>query len=918
MKLKERKEGNFFYYLKKSLKFISRGIFNKKTKIIFWILILIVLFSMGTLFGLLISGFFGTFDEPSQRVIDLLHSKGIIGLKNIKRQMEGVISENFKIPINYIAGQFSKPKKIFIDIGLDNYKRIEYKREQALDIGVLVTSGEDYVPAEIRYKDQVVNVNLRLKGDWVDHLEGDKWSFRIKTKGDTLFGMKTFSIQDPKTRNYLNEWLYHQALEREDVLSLKYDFVEVVINGENKGIYALEEHFEKQLIERNNRREGLIIKFNEDPMWDEIVKINNYYTHPLELISALDNKSLDWFYSSSIETFTNEKSLKDPYLAKQFEEASSLLESFRRGSLGVSEVFDTDKLAKYFAINTLMGTGHASTWNNIRFYYNPITSRLEPIGFDANCDVEAPYNVIGDYIPPCLSNENNCSQKIESFSDLFLRDKEFFEKYMKELDKFSQKSYLDSLFLDLGDDLEKNLNIIHKNYPFYCFSIQSFYERQKRIREGLTPLKSINAYFQKSLPSQNELVLYIGNVKFIPLEIENLVYNDSVIFHLIEGDKLLQPKIASEPVDYQKFNFKIPAGFSWNDSFASDLKINYKILGIEGIKEEIVSPWSYVEENFLEEDFIRQETNISSFELLIIEEDTKSIFIQKGSWILNQSMTIPPGFSVYCNEGTSINLMNGATILSYSDLQFSGSDENPIKIFSSDRTGQGLTLLNVERVSNLKHVIFNDLTSPIKKGWELSGAINFYKSPVKLENIIIKDINSEDGLNIIDSEFEIRDSHFENCISDCFDGDFVEGPIKSSSFIGCGNDGLDFSGSFVDIENIDILNVGDKGISVGEDSNVTIENAKINGDKLNKGYIGIASKDKSQVFIKNSEISNVEYGLAVYEKKSEFGAASINAININFSNINNSYIIEKESSLLIDDVMMLNKEEEVYKKLYEL
>jgi len=43
--------------------------------------------------------------------------------------------------------------------------------------------------------------------------------------------MKQFSIHHPNTRNYVYEWIFHQALKREGVLSLRYDFIEVTLNG---------------------------------------------------------------------------------------------------------------------------------------------------------------------------------------------------------------------------------------------------------------------------------------------------------------------------------------------------------------------------------------------------------------------------------------------------------------------------------------------------------------------------------------------------------------------------------------------------------------------------------------------------------------------------------------------------------------
>ncbi len=277
MKVKEREKDDFFYYLRNSLKIIYRGIFNKKTKIVFFSLAAIILLFIGTIFGLIISGFFGTFDAPSQNAIAVLHSMGIFDLRGYQEVIKGIKRENIKIPINYIKGKLSRPEKIFIDIGFADLQKIEYKRQQALDAGFLLSYPEDYVPATIKYRDKEVQARLRLKGDLMGHIDGDKWSFRIKVRGDdTLFGMKTFSIQTPEARLNLNEFIYQNALKREGVLFVRYDFIEVVVNGENKGIYAIEENFENQLIESNDRRVGVIIKLGTDLMEQEELKARDY------------------------------------------------------------------------------------------------------------------------------------------------------------------------------------------------------------------------------------------------------------------------------------------------------------------------------------------------------------------------------------------------------------------------------------------------------------------------------------------------------------------------------------------------------------------------------------------------------------------------------------------------------------------
>ena len=240
-------------------------------------------------------------------------------------------------------------------------------------------------------------------------------------------------------------------------------------------------------------------------------------------------------------------------------------------------------------------------------------------------------------------------------------------------------------------------------------------------------------------------------------------------------------------------------------------------------------------------------------------------------------------------------------------------EENPIKIISSDGTGQGLTVLNVDGESNLKNVYFENLRNPSKEEWEVTGAITFYNSPVKLDNIEISGMKAEDSLNIMNSKFEVRNSFFKDCLFDCLDVDFGEGVIESTSFTDCGNDCVDISGANVTLKEIKIINARDKGISLGEKGDIVGE-----GIQINKGYIGIASKDLSIAEIKGLEISNCEYGLAIYQKKSEFGSAKLRAFEINFSSNKNDYIVEKKSDLSLNGKIIMGNKEKIFEELYPL
>ena len=57
--------------------------------------------------------------------------------------------------------------------------------------------------------------------------------------------------------------MFHKLLESNNLISLKYFFINLKLNDTDQGIYAVEEGFSKELIERNKRRNGPIFGIDE-------------------------------------------------------------------------------------------------------------------------------------------------------------------------------------------------------------------------------------------------------------------------------------------------------------------------------------------------------------------------------------------------------------------------------------------------------------------------------------------------------------------------------------------------------------------------------------------------------------------------------------------------------------------------------
>ena len=806
---------------------------------------------------------------------------------------ENAIKTKFNIIPNYLRGRFAaNPERIMIDVKHRHLQRIAYKRELAMNNGILLTSSEDFVPAQIRYKDRTIDVKIRLKGDWTDHLLGEKWSFRIKVKGDnTIFGMKQFSIHHPKTRTFIYEWIYHEALRREDIISLRYDFIEVSLNGKDLGIYALEEHFEKRLIENNQYREGPIIKFDENLLWaDRAMHHRKGMLSPTGIAQET---------ASTIDVFKANTILSSPTLYGQFITAHSLLDRFRNGELPFQKAFDVKKMATFFAVSDVLGAEHSVMWQNLRFYYNPVTALLEPVGFDANAGRKI-YHVTG--------SNRALHKPIYKFKDLAFSNVVFYEAYTSELERLSSPTYLDKLFSQIDTELEENLNKLYREFPYFHFSKRVFYENQESIQYALNPVNAIHAYHRKSVDDRIEFEL--GNIHALPIEVLDISREGLVTFQ--PNDRtILEPKQSYQPLKYEKVTFSIPAGFVWSDTMRAYLKLNYKILGTHKIRQAAVFAWPREIDEPIENHFMRQEPNADQFDFITMDQDARKIHFKPGQWNLDQDLIIPSGYRVYCGGGTKIRLSNSASILSYSPLEFKGTEELPIVIQSEDSTGQGLLVLNAQQFSVLEYVTFHNLSNPSKGNWGLTGAVTFYESPVHFSHCQFENNRSEDGLNIIRTEFTIDHSLFKETFSDAFDGDFVKGTISNSVFLACGNDAVDLSGSEVEVRSLLIDRAGDKGLSAGENSQMVVKDVEI----LNS-EIAVASKDRSEMHIDTIDISDCQIGFTLYQKKPEFDAAVIEVVHLTKNNVKVPYLVEERSKLVIDGSVIATNGQNVKDILY--
>lgn len=780
---------------------------------------------------------------------------------------------------NYWKGMDSNPESISIEIKEADFKKLEKNRKQALERGVIINDLDgDYVPAIIDYNGSKIKVKLRLKGHMTDHLQDNKWSFRIKTKGkDSFMGMKRFSIQHPGTRGYIYEWIYHELMKREEIIALRYKFINVKVNGNDWGIYALEENFENELIENNNRKRGPIIRFNPDLYW---VNRYNEYTY---------QNSFDEFasyYSANPEAYRENNVLADSIQKHHYMKAIALVEGLRSKKIDVSQAFDINRLAKFHAIIDLVGGIHSIDWSDIKYYYNPVTSKLEPVAYESFTNLNS-RDISGQY----KFTELDSSSNYKDWHSMIFSNKLFFAEYVRQLERLASPKYLDEFFNNSNNELQKNLAIIYKEFPYKKFDKNEYYKRQKSILKILSPPKAVHAYL-KSI-DKNVFTIQVASIDALPVLINAIRINN---FKSDFKQAVLPAKQAGEYVNYSDIEFVLPDNFKWNGKLIDSVVVEYSILGSSEKKEAKVFPFPHNETEFIDDELKNRQGNVADFSFLSVDENEKLIYIKPGNHFLDKNLVVPFGYKLIGNAPTTIDLIKNAKIISYSPFFLIGTDDESFIFKSSDSSSAGMILINAKK-SLFKNVTFLNLPKVIDKHFVIKGAITFYESGVEFEKCNFYKCRAEDAVSLIRSHFSFSHCLFQNMTNDALDIDFSEGIINSCVFENSKENAIDVTMSKVSLKSIYINGSGNKGINAKAGSQLVGNDIRIKNVD-----IAFSSEDNADILIQKTEMTDVKTGVAAYNNKSGAGYPTVKINSVSFINVKQQYLKEKSASIMINGV----------------
>lgn len=778
--------------------------------------------------------------------------------------------------------------------------------------------------------------SVRIKGDHLDHMLGEQFSLRVSLEQATFQGLKSFSIQTPSTRAYLWEWFAHQCARREGVLAPRSMFVRGNIQGQERGIYFLEEHFTKELLESQERREGPIVKFAEDAFW-MLFHLARFDSE--EMITVSPD-----LQGSMVDAFGKGRLAKSHALSKQLSDAIDRLSGLRDAAIQarqdghfggdaihelelataawVEDLVDVRIAARVHALMSLLQAHHGLSRNNLRFYYDPVAAKLEPILYDCS-----PMNAL--YGLGAVGFSRQLHQKnaiVRSYRTSAL----YRESLALEVARMVAPGYLEALIEELSPELrELEQQLVHeRNLPREMRvdrMINQLYGSRTELRKSLYPEFPLGAVSVQRVPENGAgmLEIEVWSTTEIPIVVDSFEFDNGVLVEALPLAETPQPSLGGGALILdagRRWRFHLPA-----DSRLSELvKIRDQLGDKAQASQEAPSRglalsmrWRFASESKLRslplQSRVEQESwwrsgsrpqspslsqALAQHPFLAWDALEDQLMILPGSWDVQGDLVLPEGHILHAAGGVELRFEPSALMLSHNALRFEGTLDAPIRLGPIDkaRGWLGVAVLNADEHSSWEHVWVSGASAIERAGWVTSGGVTFYRSPLVMRDGGFQDARGEDALNLFGTHAKLVGVRFDTSASDALDADFVTLRVERCYFESMAADAIDTSGSQGTIVDCHFKDIGDKCVSAGEQSVIEIHGGRVEG-----AAIGVASKDLSTVKIEGLALLGIRnFELCAYRKKAAFGPASIEALDLTIEVALPRLLAQTHSSITLD------------------
>jgi hypothetical protein len=284
---------------------------------------------------------------------------------------------------------------------------------------------------------------------------------------------------------------------------------------------------------------------------------------------------------------------------------------------------------------------------------------------------------------------------------------------------------------------------------------------------------------------------------------------------------------------------------------------------------------------------------------LPLEVHGEDLVLPAGDHVLAQTLVVPRSHRLRLDPGVTLRLGPDVSVISFRSISVEGTATHPIRVLAQDAE-QPWGVIAVTRASEISRLSFVTVSGGSRssfQGIEFDGQLSFNASDVLVIDSEIYGSRNADGLSVKRANFEVSRTQFVGNESDGIDAEWSEGVVHESLFVDNGDDGIDLADSEVSIDDCAFHWMGDKSISAGERSRVSVA-----ATRLSDSEIAIASKEDSRVDVRDSEFRRNRLGFSLYRSKPVFGGGSGSVTGGVFARNERDFAVEPGSNLELNRV----------------
>jgi hypothetical protein len=773
---------------------------------------------------------------------------------------------------------------------------LETKKTKELNSN-LPKSGFEDKKAFVLLGNEFIKGKARYRGDnWYHWLLPHK-SWRFKTSKSNLYnGVRKINFIIPKSQGLLGNHLSYKLANAMNLLAPESSMVSLSVNEKYNGIKLMVEQIDESFLRNNGRMANDVYKgdnigskknlgvrvfsvFDVPAIWDK-ASINNHYP---------DNSRVP------LETMLLQLNKKD----------NSLL--------------DIESFANNMAFLDLTSSFHYDAVHNWVLYYDSYYEKFYPIiwdtlGWQKAWTSKKSVNIIhsSKLFESLYNDYKYLTAKYYSLYDFFTNKEKAFLRLMdEEIDELQSKVDLAGYHFHAGGtlrspketkkDIGKFREEIVKRFHFVKSKFfgdvnksgYSYTFDADDIRLSISDNKLINEVrikLKKKVDFKKVYLKYIQNGREIKAQVPFKLLENNTL--LLEVDLLAQanqfkgkPFPSSSFIKYETATYDIEIeGLKADD--VKSIALSY--LGNEN-ESFIINKVGY----FDAQAFKGQKNIIKKYQTQITEvwSGTKNI---SGFNTIYNDIVIKKGAKIIFDENATIKFLGKVSAI--------GTREDPIVFEAKNKNKPwNAVVLKGAKADNsvFKYSIFRDGSGDKGDLYEYTAMFSVHdvKNLIVEESEFYDSHKSDDMVHIMYSDASFKNSKFVRALSDAVDVDISDVVFDNCEFLDSGNDSIDLMTSNAVVINTKFRNSKDKGISIGEKSNLLAINNLIEGSE-----IGMQSKDTSKAYIYNSSFINNKKAIDAYHKNWRYSeGGSIYLDKCVFENNQFNATVGKKSKVVIND-----------------